>query len=241
MAPRLAVAEWAPIPRVTVLTGAGISTDSGIPDFRGPNGVWTRDPAAEKLFTLDTTSPIPGCAAGPGSPGATTRPGPRSRARGTGRWSPCSGPGRLRAIVTQNIDGLHQRAGVDPGLIIEVHGTETRRTRRPGRRHGRACSSRRRRAGSGGLIWLGGSVGHHPVCDPFDLDHSTVAGGITAVVGTSLQVQPVASLVDVALATGARIVIVNAQPTPYDRVADVVLREPIGEVLPALVGSTIES
>ena len=105
------------------LTGAGISTDSGIPDFRGPNGIWTKDPEAAKLVTLDAYL---------GEPEVRRRAW-RSR-RDHPAWSAepnkahhalvdLERAGRLHAIVTQNIDGLHQRAGSDPERVIEIHGT----------------------------------------------------------------------------------------------------------------------
>src|SRR3954469_10532279 len=108
---------------ITVLTGAGISTDSGIPDFRGPNGVWTKNPEAEKLSTLSEYVSDP----------EVRRRAWRSR-RDHPAWSaePNAGhralvdlerTGRLVAIVTQNIDGLHQKAGSSRDKVIEIHGT----------------------------------------------------------------------------------------------------------------------
>src|SRR5690606_14419061 len=114
--------------RVVALTGAGISTDSGIPDFRGPNGVWTRDPAAEKASTLSHYVADP----------AVRRAAWRNRLDSPAwRAEPNAGhralvelerQGRLHTLVTQNIDELHQRAGSDPGRVVEVHGTMRRVT-----------------------------------------------------------------------------------------------------------------
>ena len=109
--------------RVTVLTGAGISTDTGIPDFRGPNGVWTKNPAAEKASTLAHYLADPG-----GASRRRGRPGWRRHLRRRAqRRAPAlvdlERQGKLVAIVTQNVDGLHQRAGSDPDRVIEVHGT----------------------------------------------------------------------------------------------------------------------
>ena len=109
--------------RVVALTGAGISTDSGIPDFRGPNGVWTRDPAAERLATLDAYLADP----------AVRRRAWQNRLHSP-TWGAAPNPGhaalvtlerlgRLHTLVTQNIDGLHQRAGSDPTRVVEIHGT----------------------------------------------------------------------------------------------------------------------
>src|SRR3954465_9813290 len=109
--------------RVVVLTGAGISTDSGIPDFRGPQGVWTLNPKAERMSDiryyvsdpevrrLSWQSRLAHPAGGPGpTPGHKPHHEPEKA-------------GRLHALITQNIDGLHQRAGVSKDLVIEVHGT----------------------------------------------------------------------------------------------------------------------
>src|SRR5262245_40451209 len=117
-ASRLAAAR-----RIAVLTGAGISTDSGIPDFRGPQGVWTRDPEAARLTTLDTYLADPDVRrrswlARRDHEAWTAQPNAAHRALVN-----LERTGRLAAIVTQNIDGLHQRAGSDPDRVIEVHGT----------------------------------------------------------------------------------------------------------------------
>jgi NAD-dependent deacetylase len=107
---------------VTVLTGAGISTDSGIPDFRGPNGVWTRSPASEKLFTIDNYL---------ADPEVRRRSWQARRANPAWAAEPNAGhralvdlerAGALRALVTQNIDRLHQAAGSSPEVVLELHG-----------------------------------------------------------------------------------------------------------------------
>jgi NAD-dependent SIR2 family protein deacetylase len=119
-----AVPDWlTEARRICVLTGAGVSTDSGIPDYRGPNGMWTRDPDAEKLVTLSYY---------------LTDPDIRRRSWLMRRDLRLADPqpnaahaalvdlerqGRLRALVTQNIDGLHQRAGSSAGSVLEIHGT----------------------------------------------------------------------------------------------------------------------
>jgi NAD-dependent deacetylase len=109
--------------RVVVLTGAGISTDSGIPDFRGPNGVWTRDPDAERRATLQVYLAEPAARRRAWqdrlhSPTLTAAPNAGHRALVT-----LERTGRLHTLITQNIDGLHQEAGNDPGRVIEIHGT----------------------------------------------------------------------------------------------------------------------
>jgi NAD-dependent deacetylase len=237
------VARWvADARQVTVLTGAGISTDSGIPDFRGPNGLWTRDPEAARLFSLDAY---------------VADPQVRERAwlarRDHAAWTalPNAGhlalvdwarSGRLRAIVTQNIDGLHQRAGSDPDTIIEVHGSIFRVTCLScGEETTMRAALDRVAAGEPDppCRRCGGILKSATISFGQSLDGATLRRAIVAVresdllvtVGTSLQVHPVAGLVELA----QRVIIVNAEPTPYDAVAAAVLRESIGTVLPALV------
>jgi NAD-dependent deacetylase len=233
---------------ITVLTGAGISTESGIPDFRGPNGVWTRDPEAAKLATLQTYVADP----------ELRRRAWRNRQEHPA-WSaqPNAGhralvdlerTGRLRAIVTQNIDGLHQRAGSSPELLIEIHGTLFQ-VECLGCRARTSMDDALARVAAGeedppclecGGILKSATISFGQAMDPTTLRAATVAAAgcdLLLAVGTSLTVFPAAGLVDVALSAGARLVIVNASPTQYDRAADVVLREPIGEVLPELVRS----
>ncbi|MGH3343162.1 MAG: SIR2 family NAD-dependent protein deacylase [Carbonactinosporaceae bacterium] len=233
---------------VTVLTGAGISTDSGIPDFRGPQGLWTRDPQAQRMFTLQAYLD---------DPQVRVRAW-RSR-RDHPAWAaiPNAGHralvdlercGRLRAIVTQNIDELHQRAGSSADLVIEVHGTVfwaeclTCEIRTP-----MPEVLARVVAGEADPACLacGGvqksatiSFGQPLRPDVFETAYRAVLGcGLLLVAGSSLQVQPAASLCQVAADNGARLVILNAEPTPYDDMADAVLREPIGEVLPRVVAA----
>ena len=110
--------------RIVVLTGAGISTDSGIPDFRGPQGVWTKNPAAEKTATLQhyVADPEVRKRAWQGRRRDTSA----SRASptpATARWSSSSARGRLHTLITQNVDGLHTRRGPSPDKVVEIHGT----------------------------------------------------------------------------------------------------------------------
>ncbi|WP_203900992.1 SIR2 family NAD-dependent protein deacylase [Virgisporangium aliadipatigenens] len=241
--------DWLPkVGSVTVLCGAGISTDSGIPDFRGPNGVWTKDPAAAKLFTLDNY---------------VADREVRVRAWGNRRdhaaWTaePNTGhralvhlerAGRLRAIVTQNIDGLQQKAGSDPEKVLEIHGTIWTveclschdRTPMPdvlARVDAGEADPPCLRCGG---ILKSATISFGQSLDPVVLRACQQAAkgcDLFLAVGTSLTVQPAAGLVEVAAYAGARVVIVNADPTPYDLMADAVLREPIGAVLPALVAA----
>ena len=231
---------------VTVLTGAGISTDSGIPDFRGPNGVWTKDPAAQRMFTLDADV----------ADRALRERAWRSRMEHAA-WEavPNAGhaalvalerQGRLHTLVTQNIDGLHQRAGSDPAKVVEVHGTLYGvECLGCGARSPMAATLDRVRAGEAdppcldcGGILKSATVSFGQQLDAANVERARRAAvecDVFLAVGTSLAVQPVASLAPLAVRAGARLVVVNGSATPYDDLADAVVREPIGEALPLLV------
>ena len=231
--------------RVVALTGAGISTDSGIPDFRGPQGVWTRNPKAERLSNIHFYMSDP----------EVRRLAWQSRLdHPAWRAAPNAGHralvvleerGRLHALVTQNIDGLHQRAGSAVDKVIEVHGTV----------HDAICMQcswrgpmlavlDRVRAGEedppcrqcGGIL-KSATISFGQALVPEVIARAMRAASeadLVLAIGTSLQVYPVAGAVPAAKAAGARVVIVNAEPTPFDDVADGVLRGSIGEVLPAI-------
>jgi NAD-dependent deacetylase len=232
---------------ITVLTGAGVSTDSGIPDFRGPQGVWTKNPAAEKLFTIDNYLAEPevrrqAWAARLKSPLWTAEPNAAHRA-----LADFARTGRLRAVITQNTDGLHQAAGSDPAQVIELHGTAREAACLDcGARQPMTDVLPRIEAGEtdppclvcGGIL-KSATVSFGQQLDGEVLDaaiDATREADLFAAIGTSLGVYPAAGLCDYAQAHGARLVILNAEPTPYDDVADAVLREPIGEALPRLLG-----
>ncbi|MGZ4615701.1 MAG: SIR2 family NAD-dependent protein deacylase [Actinomycetes bacterium] len=233
--------------QVTVLTGAGISTESGIPDFRGPQGVWTRNPAAQSMFTLDSYL----------ADGALRRQAWRNRLEHPA-WNaePNAGhralvdlerSGRLRAIVTQNIDGLHQRAGSDPAKVIEVHGTLYEvECLHCGRRTSMRENLDRVEGGEPdpaclvcGGIQKAATISFGQSLRRDDLRAAQRAAqdcDLLLAVGTTLQVHPVAGLAEVATTAGARLVIVNRDPTPYDGLASALLRDPIGQTLPRRVG-----
>jgi NAD-dependent deacetylase len=232
--------------RITVLTGAGISTDSGIPDYRGPNGVWTRDPDAEKLVTLHHYMADPeirrrSWLLRQALHDADPQPNAGHRA-----LVELEGQGRLRALVTQNIDGLHQAAGSSPELVHEIHGTVhdvlctdcgDRRSIREALGRVAAGEPDPSCRACGGILKTA-TVYFGQLLDERVVDACTVAASdcdVFLAVGTSLQVWPAAGLADVAVGSGARLVVVNAQETPYDDVADLVVREPIGAALPRLV------
>ncbi|MFN2607136.1 MAG: NAD-dependent deacetylase [Acidimicrobiales bacterium] len=232
--------------RVVALTGAGISTDSGIPDFRGPQGVWTKDPAAERRATISHYLADP----------EVRRRTWRSRAESPA-WTaaPNAGhralvrlerQGRLLALVTQNIDGLHQRAGSSPEVVVELHGTMRDVTclacgwRGPAGpvldrvRSGDddpACTSCRGILKSGTI-----SFGQALVAADLERARRAALGcDVLLAVGSTLRVSPANALVPLARAQGAGLVIVNADPTPYDDLADAVVRTPIGVALPVIV------
>jgi len=231
--------------RVVVLTGAGISTDSGIPDFRGPKGVWTRNPAAEKQSTIQNYL----------ADAAVRQAAWRGRLenfalaaepnRGHLALVPLERRGKLHALITQNVDELHQRAGNSPSRVIEVHGT-VRRTMcwQCGERRPMEQTLERVRAGEAdppclrcGGILKSDTISFGQALVPEVIDRAMAAAGeadLMLAVGSTLQVYPVAGSVEVAKASGARVVILNDQPTPLDAVADQVLRGAIGDWLPAL-------
>ena len=231
---------------ITVLTGAGVSTDSGIPDFRGPQGVWTKNPAAEKLSTIDHYLADPevrrqAWAARRSSALWTAKPNAAHRA-----LADFARTGRLRALITQNTDGLHQAAGSDPASVIEIHGTARDAACLDcGARMPMTDVLPRLEAGETDphCLACGGILKSATISFGQQLDgdvleaaaDATREADLFAAVGTSLGVYPAAGLCDYALAHGARLVILNAEPTPYDEVADAVLREPIGEALPLLL------
>ncbi len=237
--------------RVVALTGAGISTDSGIPDFRGPQGVWTKDPAAERSSHISAYLADPDVRRRTWqsrlhSPAWHARPNPGHLA-----LVALERRGKLDVLVTQNIDGLHQLAGSDPERVLEVHGTLRRYAclscgvggpmeivleRLRGGEDDPACPE----SGCGGILKSATvSFGQPLPADVLDRAFDAVqACDVLLAVGTSLTVQPIASAVPLALQAGARVVVVNASPTPYDEVVDAVIPGPIGEVLPVIVGSS---
>jgi len=231
--------------RVVALTGAGISTDSGIPDFRGPQGVWTKDPAAEKLSTLQAYMADP----------EVRRTAWRLRLEHPA-WSahPSSGHAalatlerkrRLHTLITQNIDGLHQRAGTSPEIIVEIHGTMREVVCMScGDRAPMQKALDRVRSGEedppcktcGGILKSATiSFGQSLVAEDLRRSQSAAAScDLFLAVGTSLAVYPAALLPQIALGAGARLVIINAEPTPYDGVADAVINDQIDNTLPPI-------
>ncbi len=233
--------------RLVVLTGAGISTDSGIPDFRGPNGVWTRNPAAEKASNIHYYLTDP----------EVRRAAWRQRLD-TAVWTaePNLGhhcivdlqrSGRLAAVITQNIDGLHQESGIDPDLVIEVHGT-MRDTRCLDCGDVRSMQEAldRVRAGEAdppcrrcGGIMKADTISFGQALIPEVIDRAFQMAqtcDVLLAVGSSLSVSPINQVVPTASRHGAKVIIVNGERTEMDAWAHHVVRGSIADVLPVLVG-----
>jgi NAD-dependent deacetylase len=230
---------------VTALTGAGISTESGIPDFRGPNGVWTKNPTAEKAAQIENYLADPELRKSAWA--NRTRNEMFSAAPNPGHEAlvALERRGALHALVTQNVDGLHHAAGQNPEIVIEIHGNvREAKCMECGWRGPMAETLDRVRNGEAdpaclecGGILKSATISFGENLVEHDLHRSQLAAGRAEVflaIGTSLVVYPAAALPEIALRNGARLVIMNAEPTPYDDLADAVVRDPLGVVLPAL-------
>ena len=245
------VAGWlAAASAVTVLSGAGMSTESGIPDFRGPQGLWTKDPAARRLFDLEAYRSDPAVRVQAWQRRSEHPAWGAQPHRGHGALVALERAGRLRAVVTQNIDGLHQLAGHDPGKVLELHGSIHRvECLGCGWTGPTAQTLERVRSGESDPVCegCGGILKTATVSFGQALDRDVLRSAVDAAagcdlllaVGTTLTVRPAASLVDVALAAGARLVVVNDGATAYDERAGARLGGRIGEVLPLLVGQAL--
>ncbi len=233
--------------RVVVLTGAGISTDSGIPDFRGPKGIWTKNPEAEKQATLSYYMNDP----------EVRRKSWQSRVDNPA-WTAEPNAGhlalvrlerrkKLHLLVTQNVDGLHHEAGHDPERIVEIHGTIREfECLACGERGPMGDALDRVRLGEvdppclvcGGILKSATiSFGQNLV--PDDLERSFAAAAeadVMLTVGTTLGVYPAAQVVPIAKQAGARIIVVNGSPTEMDDIADVLVGGSISDELPVICG-----
>lgn len=249
MHPTIAIDELAAWLReagtVTALTGAGISTDSGIPDFRGPQGLWTKDPKAEKLSNLQHYMADP-----------ELRQKAWELRLDHPAWDAVPGPGHLALaemerkgvlhhLITQNIDGLHQAAGTSSEILVEVHGTLREvMCMSCGERANMQRALDRVRAGEadpdcrtcGGILKSATiSFGQELVAEDIArAQRAAETSDVFLAIGTSLTVYPVAYLPQIAIASGAKLVIVNEQQTPFDPHAAALFHAPIADILPAL-------
>jgi NAD-dependent deacetylase len=232
--------------RIVVLTGAGISTDSGIPDFRGPKGVWTLNPKAERMsdirhYVADPEVRRLSWQSRLAHPAWTAEPN-----AGHAALAEFERRGRLHALITQNIDGLHQRAGNTAARIIEVHGTLHGavclgcKARQPMRRvldRVRAGEEDPPCEGCGGIL-KSDTISFGQPLDPAVIGRAMRAAAeadCLIAVGTSLQVYPIAAAVPAAKAAGCALIIINGQPTAFDEIADVALNGSISALLPRVL------
>ncbi|GAA3234030.1 NAD-dependent protein deacetylase [Streptomyces lavendulae subsp. grasserius] len=223
-----------------------MSTDSGIPDYRGPQGLWRREPDAEKLVTYEYYMADPEIRRRSWLMRAevwAAAPRPNAAHLAVAELERGGTPVR---VVTQNVDGLHQLAGMPARKVFELHGSA----------RSVVCTECHARTGLEEALARVSAGEPDPAClacggilktatvmfgerlDPEVLAQSVaVAKGcqVFIAVGTTLQVQPAASLAGMAAEAGARLIIVNAEETPYDGLADEIVREPIGTALPALL------
>lgn len=232
--------------RIVVCSGAGISTDSGIPDYRGPAGLWTKDPSAARLVDLASYLSDPQLRAASWQR-RTTHPAlvaePNAAHRALAQLYRTE---RLLAVLTQNVDGLHQRAGLPAEAVLELHGNI---------REAECVACRRRRpmvemlarvragepdprCGCGGIVksatvFFGQAVDAELFARA---GRMLAAADLILAVGTSLRVAPISAMVGRAAETRP-LVIVNAEPTRYDRLARAVVREPIGTAVPRLLAA----
>lgn len=231
--------------RVAVFTGAGISTESGIPDFRGTNGVWTK---MQPILFQDFIA----------SPEARRETWRRRFAgddtmraaqpnRGHRAVAMLVRQGKTRAVITQNIDGLHQASGIPEAQVIELHGNSTYA-------HCLDCATRYEIgalraafdcegdvpacAACGGLVKTATiSFGQAMPEEPMRrAQEETLAAELFIVLGSSLVVYPAAGFPEIAKRRGARLVIVNRQETPLDDLADLVIHDGIGDVMGGALG-----
>jgi len=231
--------------QIVVLTGAGISTESGIQDFRGPQGLWTLNPEAEKMAQLEYYMSDP-----------EVRARSWQNRISSGMWDAEPNTGHfalaelerranLHTLVTQNVDGLHLAAGTSAERLVEIHGNmrevkcmscRWRGSMGPTLDRVRAGETDPRCLDCGGILKSATiSFGENLVVEDLRRAERAASGAdVFLALGTSLGVYPAAALPEYALANRARVVIVNAQPTPFDGVAEAVSRDQLGDVLPTL-------
>jgi len=231
---------------VVVMTGAGISTDSGIPDFRGPQGVWTKNPAAEKQSTFQNYVADGEVRKRAWQGRLAMRAWEREANDGHRALLALERAGKLHTLVTQNVDGLHQKAGISDDKMVEIHGTvldvvclqcdargpmlETLRRVEAGEEDP-ACLA------CGGMLKSATiSFGQGLIAEDLRRAEQAALGcDLMIAIGSTLSVFPAAAVVPLAKQAGAAVIIINGEPTEMDELADVLLRGPIGELVPALL------
>lgn len=231
---------------VAALTGAGISTDSGIPDFRGPKGLWTKDPDAEKMATLQVYISDLEVRKRSWQWRLETERNKREPNAGHKALAALERAGLLQTLVTQNVDGLHQVAGSDPARVVEIHGTlQEVECLDCGERAAMARALARVESGEedpacrtcGGML-KSATISFGQGLVSRDLERAQRAAeecDVILAIGTTLAVYPVAAMVPIAKEGGARVVIINGEATEMDELADAVLRGSISEILPQLL------
>jgi len=232
--------------RVVVLSGAGISTDSGIPDFRGPQGVWTMNPEAEKMSNITYYV----------SDKDVRKKAWRYRMENR-MWEREPNPGHLSClrleqrekllmVITQNVDGLHLKAGTSPGRLVEIHGTMREVVCLDcGERAPIERALKRVEEGeddppcrSCGGILKTATISFGQALVQRDMERAQMAArncDLLLAVGSTLSVYPIAGVVPLAKEQGAKVVIINAAPTAMDNLADAILRGSISEIFPQIV------
>nr|CEL22480.1 NAD-dependent protein deacetylase of SIR2 family [Kibdelosporangium sp. MJ126-NF4]CTQ89336.1 NAD-dependent protein deacetylase of SIR2 family [Kibdelosporangium sp. MJ126-NF4] len=236
---------------MSVLTGAGISTDSGIPDFRGPDGVWTKNPRMADLFTYrnyirDSSVREQFWAAYHGHTAWMAEPNAAHRA-----LAELDQAGLAVRVLTQNIDGLHQRGGMPDRKVLELHGSMQTtvcvgcEARQPSAKvFARVDAGEKDPAcqDCGGVLKLGVILfGQYLDSDVLSKARAIAAASqLFIAVGSTLEVEPAASLCRVAVDAGAQLVVVNRDPTPYDHLAVEVIAEPIGTAVPRICQALLQ-
>jgi NAD-dependent deacetylase len=231
--------------RIALFTGAGISTESGIPDFRSPGGIWTRKTSILFKDFMDSEAARQDAWRRRFEGDAAMRAARPNR--GHRAVEALIRRGRAQAVVTQNIDGLHQQSGLDPEQVVELHGNTTYATclecdtrheidemRAVFEQSGNAPRCRRCR----GLVKTATISFGQPMPEAAmrRARAEAQAADLFIVLGSSLVVYPAAGLPVLAVQNGAKLAIINREPTPMDEIADILVRRPIGEAFGDAVG-----
>jgi NAD-dependent deacetylase len=227
--------------RAVVFTGAGMSTESGIPDFRSPNGVWARNrPVYYKDFLASAEARYEYWRQKSEAADDFARAAPNEGHLTIARWERS---GRIAGVITQNIDGLHQIAGST--RVLELHGTvrwvacldcQQRFEPEPIMAAFRGSNAVPPCPNCGGRVKSDTVLFGQPM--PSKILEESIAlaesSDLFFAIGSSLVVHPAAGLPETARLAGAKVVIINRDPTDQDATADAVIREPIGAVLSAI-------